>query len=244
LRSAEDFAGPSRIRRGCMRRALQIAIDGPAAGGKTTVARLVAARCKMLYLDTGAMYRALAYLALSTGTETDNASALRRLCDEDGIRVVLDAAAPLGFRIFARGGELDEQALHSSEVTAIVSSVAAHPEVRESMVLKQRAIADDVGVVMAGRDIGTIVLPDAAVKIFLTASIQARARRRQAQLAEVGIHSSLDNLTREIEERDRLDRDRPIAPLVPAPGADIIDSSNMSVKEVVARIVEIARRAA
>jgi CMP/dCMP kinase len=227
-----------------MKRPLQIAIDGPAAGGKTTVARLAAARLGTLYLDTGAMYRALAYLALASGTEADNASALRRLCDEDGIRVVLDNAAPLGFRIFARGTELDERTLHSREVTAIVSTVAAHPEVREAMVLRQRAIADDVGVVMAGRDIGTIVLPDAAVKIFLTASIDARAKRRQAQLAASGIDSSLEYLTREIEERDRLDRDRPVAPLVPAAGAHIIDSSDLSVEEVVQRIVEIARRVA
>lgn len=224
-----------------MKRPLQIAIDGPAAGGKTTVARLVAVRLAMLYLDTGAMYRALAYLALATGTESDNASALRRLCEGDGIRVVLDADAPLGFRIFARGIELDERSLHSREVTAIVSSIAAHPEVRESMVLKQRTIADDVGVVMAGRDIGTIVLPDAAVKIFLTASIDARARRRQAQLAESGGHSSLEHLITEIEERDRLDRGRPIAPLVPATGAHVIDSSAMSVDEVVQRIIEITR---
>jgi cytidylate kinase len=227
-----------------MKRPLQIAIDGPAAGGKTTVARLVAARLAMLYLDTGAMYRALAYLALATGTEADNACALRRLADEDGIRVTLDNGAPLGFHIFASGVELDERALHSTEITAIVSTIAAHPEVREAMVLKQRSIADDVGVVMAGRDIGTIVLPDAPVKIFLTASIEARARRRQAQLAESGIRSSLDRLTKEIEERDGLDRSRVVAPLVPAAGANVIDSSDMSVEDVVQEIVDIARRAA
>lgn len=227
-----------------MKRPLQIAIDGPAAGGKTTVARLVASRLAMLYLDTGAMYRALAYLALATGTEADNALALRRLCDEDGIRVVLYKTAPLGFRIFAREVELDERALHSTEITAIVSTIAAHPEVREAMVLRQRAIADDAGVVMAGRDIGTIVLPDAAVKIFLTASIAARAKRRQTQLLESGIESSLERLTKEIEERDRLDRGREVAPLVPASDAQVIDSSDMPVEEVVQRIVDFAHRAA
>jgi cytidylate kinase len=233
----------ARMRGPCMS-ALQIAIDGPAAGGKTTVAQLVARRLDLNFLDTGAMYRALAFLALHHGTEADNAQALRRLCEDDGIRVEFERKSPHGFRIFAGERELVEETLHSPDVTAIVSTVAAHAAVRDAMVTKQRAIADDLPVVMAGRDIGTIVLPDAPVKILLTASIAARAQRRRAQLAAAGIDAPLARLTEEIEERDRLDRSRPVAPLVPARGAHVIDSSDMSVDDVVNAIAAIALRSA
>jgi cytidylate kinase len=227
-----------------MAKPLHIAIDGPAAGGKTTVARALARRLHLLYLDTGAMYRALAYLALHTGTEADNAQALRRLCEDDGIRVSLDPVAPLGFRIRAAAVELCESMLQSTEVTAIVSTIAAHPAVREAMVAKQRALAANAAVVMVGRDIGTIVLPDAPVKIFLTATIAARVERRLRQLERSGVHASVARLTEEIEERDRLDRSRPVAPLVPAPDAHVIDSSTLSVEEVVDAIVAIVERVA
>jgi len=223
---------------------LQIAIDGPAASGKTTVARALSRRLHLLYLDTGAMYRALAYLALQTRTDADNAAALRRLCQQGAIRVELAAAAPLGFRIFAGDHELSEQILQSNEVTSLVSTVAAHPQVREAMVAQQRAIAARGPIVMAGRDIGTVVLPDAPVKIFLTASVAARVERRRAQLAHVGQAKdlSIHELEKEIVERDTLDRNRPVAPLVPASDAHLIDSSEMSVDEVVEEIVEIVER--
>jgi cytidylate kinase len=215
---------------------LQIAIDGPAASGKTTVARLVADRLHVLYLDTGAMYRALAFLALRTQTELDNESALVRLSQQHRIRVALDRRAPMGFRIFAGTIELSQQQLESPEVTAVVSTIAAHPLVREAMVDEQRHIAAEGPVVMAGRDIGTVVLPDAPVKIFLTASVQARVARRRAQLEAAGVDVSVHELTKDIEERDRLDQNRKISPLRKAPDAIAIDSSELSVDEVVAKI--------
>jgi CMP/dCMP kinase len=198
----------------------------------------------MLYLDTGAMYRALAYLALETRTDADNGAALVRLCEHDPIRVQSDEDAPLGFRITAGKHELGERELQSNAVTAIVSTVAAHAAVREAMVLAQRRIADDGPVVMAGRDIGTVVLPLAPVKIFLTASVTARVERRRAQLEEAGVDVDAHQLTQEIEERDRLDRSRAVAPLVPAPDSHIVDSSNLSVDEVVDEICAIVARLA
>jgi cytidylate kinase len=221
----------------------QIAIDGPAASGKTTVARLVADRLNVLYLDTGAMYRALAYMALRTQTDLDNENALVRLCEQHRIRVVLDRSANLGFCIFAGSMELTQAQLESPQVTAVVSTIAAHPRVRETMVSEQREIAAEGPVVMAGRDIGTVVLPDAPYKIFLTASVEARVLRRRAQLEEAGVDVSVHELTKEIEERDRLDENRKTSPLRKAPDAHVIDSSDLSVEDVVDRICSIVARA-
>ncbi len=223
-----------------MPRHLQIAIDGPAASGKTTVARRVADRLGVLYLDTGAMYRALAYAALHTQTDLDNENALVRLCAQHRIRVTLDRDAPLGFHIYAGEGELTQSDLESSGVTAVVSTTAAHPRVREAMVAEQRRIAQSGPVVMAGRDIGTVVLPDAPVKIYLTASVRARVARRRAQLEEAGVDVGAHELAKEIEERDRLDESRAVSPLRKAPGAIVIDSSSLSIDEVVEEICGLA----
>lgn len=215
---------------------LQIAIDGPAASGKTTVARLAARRLRVLYLDTGAMYRALAWLALRTGTDVDNGAALARLMTIAPIEVELDETAALGFRVVAGGDELDEAALSGNEVTAIVSAVSAHPAVRAEMVRAQRAIAERGPVVMAGRDIGTVVLPNSAVKIYLTASVPARITRRRIQLEEAGVNVDAHRLAQEIEERDRLDQTRAVSPLAPAPDAHMIDSSEIGAEQVVDEI--------
>ena len=218
---------------------LQIAIDGPAASGKTTVAHRLARKLQILYLDTGAMYRTLAYLAIRSRTDADNEEALARLWEAARVTISLDETAPLGFRIVAVGCELDEAALQSNEVTAIVSTIAAHPKIREAMVKSQRAIAGRGPVVMAGRDIGTVVLPLAQVKIFLTASVAARVERRRAQLLAAGVDVSAHRLAEEIEERDRLDRSRAASPLMQAPDCHVIDSSEVDADAVVAEIVGI-----
>jgi cytidylate kinase len=221
---------------------LQIAIDGPAAAGKTTVARATARRLDALYLDTGAMYRALASLALRTGTDVDNGAALARLLTIAPIEVDLDETADLGFRIKAGGIELDESELLGHDVTAIVSAVSAHAEVRSEMVSAQRRIAEKGPVVMAGRDIGTVVLPNACVKIFLTASVPARIARRRLQLERAGVDVNAHQLAQEIEERDRLDRTRAVSPLAPASDAYVIDSSDVDADGVVNEICAIVRR--
>jgi CMP/dCMP kinase len=250
IESSSSRINRSRERRGAESEALavlrppnlQIAIDGPAAAGKTTVARATARRLGILYLDTGAMYRALASLALRTGTDVDNGAALARLMSAAPIEVELDESAQLGFCISAAGRALDEAALSSNEVTAIVSVVAAQPEVRAEMVRAQRRIAEKGSVVMAGRDIGTVVLPNARVKIYLTASLPARIARRRLQLEAAGVDVDVHRLAEEIEERDRLDRTRAISPLQPAADAHIIDSSDIDADGVVDEIIAIVKR--
>jgi cytidylate kinase len=200
---------------------LQIAIDGPAASGKTTVAQLVARRLQIRCLDTGAMYRALACLALQTGTDIGDGLALARLVESANAR------------------KFGEAQLQANDVTAVVSTVAAHGEVRSAMVAAQQRIAAAGPIVMAGRDIGTVVLPKAPVKIYLTASVAARVARRRAQLEWAGLRVDVAHLRREIEERDRLDRTRPVSPLEPAADAHRIDSSDLPVERVVDEICAI-----
>lgn len=200
---------------------LQIAIDGPAASGKTTVAQLVAKRLDAEFVDTGAMYRALAYLALQHGVGATDGPGLARLVDA------------------AVRGAIPERTLQSESVTAIVSTVAAHPEVRTAMVEAQRRVAEGRSVVMAGRDIGTVVLPNAPVKIYLTASVDARVERRREQLARAGIEVDTQRLRDEIEARDRLDSTRAVSPLEPAADAHRLDSSDMPVERVVDAVCTI-----
>jgi cytidylate kinase len=154
------------------------------------------------------------------------------------VRVELDQAAPLGFRVFAGDTQLGDE-LYANRVSRIVSAVAAHPRVRDLMVERQREMAQAGPVVMAGRDIGTVVLPDAPVKIFLTASVPTRVERRAAELAARGTAVDPTSLRDEIVERDRFDASRAVAPLRPAPDAVTIDSSGMTVDEVVGKIAAL-----
>ena len=218
-----------------------VAIDGPAGSGKTTVARALAGRLGSLYLDTGAMYRALAFEALRRGYDPSDETALVALACERPVRIVSDANAAEGFVVYAGDERLGEE-IYGSAVGGVVSVIAAHPRVRELMVERQRAIARSGPVVMAGRDIGTVVLPDASVKIFLTASVPERVRRRRAELAARGTIVDEATVRSEMEERDRLDTTRAVAPLRPAVDAHMIDSSGLGVGQVVDRIAELVER--
>lgn len=217
-----------------------VAIDGPAGSGKTTVARALARRLDVLYLDTGAMYRAVALTAQRAGVEAANAEAVLECTRRRPVRVVPDADAPLGFRVFAGELELGDE-LYANDVSRLVSVVAAQPAIRALMVERQRAIAAEGPVIMAGRDIGTVVLPDAPHKIFLTASVEERVARRRAELARRGTFVESATLRAEIEERDHLDESRAVAPLRPAPDAVVVDSSGTSVETVVDRIARLVR---
>lgn len=214
---------------------LWIAIDGPAGSGKSTVARMLARRLGLLHVDTGAMYRALTLQALRKGVNLRDEEALVELAQKT--RITLSPAGDGSeVRILLEGEDITA-AVRSPEVSRNVSLVARVPGVRELMARRQRELAAQWGgVVMEGRDVGTVILPDAQLKVFLTASPEERAKRRQQDLLAQGYQVNLEQLVQEIAERDRLDSSRPVAPLVPAPDAWIIDSSGLAAAEVVEMI--------
>ncbi|MCL6518382.1 MAG: (d)CMP kinase [Armatimonadetes bacterium] len=218
-----------------MNRRISIAIDGPAGAGKTTVAKEVARRLGLRYIDTGAMYRAVAWKSLEKGIP---------LSDEEAIvdmvaKVKIDFPMGDGSRIFVDGKDVSEE-IRSPEVTRLSSPVSAISGVRKHLVAQQRRLASGGGVVMEGRDIGSVVLPNAEVKIFLTASVEERARRRYAEMKAAGISVDIETLKREIEERDHRDSTRADSPLTKVPGAVEINSDELTVDQVVERILEIA----
>lgn len=215
-----------------------IAVDGPAGAGKSTVARRLAAALDFLYLDTGAMYRALAHKALRLGVDLRDEDALSALLAETVIDLFPGTEGRP--RVMLDGQDVTE-ALRAPEVNASVALVAGFPSVRSEMVARQRDMARPGGVVMDGRDIGTFVLPDAEVKFFLTASLDARAERRFQELTRLGYDVSLEHIREEIQHRDMLDSSRPYAPLSKAEDAVSIDTTHMEVDEVVARMLEICR---
>lgn len=215
-----------------------IAVDGPAGAGKSTVARRVAQELGYLYLDTGAMYRALALKALKHGVDLRDEEQLVHLLTNTTIELAsggLDSVS-----VWMDGREVTAR-LRTPEVDASVSQVAGYPAVREEMVARQRRLARQGGVVMDGRDIGTFVLPDADVKFYLTASLAARAARRQRDLVRLGYHVDLESLSEEIRHRDLLDSTRAYSPLRQAEDAIVIDTTDMEVEAVVELVVERCR---
>jgi CMP/dCMP kinase len=212
-----------------------VAIDGPVASGKTVAARALAASLGHLYLDTGAMYRAAAYLALHNGVDLDNERAILYLIEHHRIRLVPDEGASAGYRVEIDGADTGTR-LFDPEVSSAVSTVAALPGIRSAMVADQRAMAAEGPVVMAGRDTGTVVLPDARFKFFLTASVEERAERRAKEFAERGLAVGIEEVREQIEERDRLDRNRAVAPLRAADDAIQIDSTALAAADVLARM--------
>jgi cytidylate kinase len=212
-----------------------VAIDGPVASGKTVAARALAAALGHLYLDTGAMYRAAAYLALHNGVDLDNERAILSLLEHHRIRLLPDERASAGYRVEIDGADTGTK-LFDPEVSSAVSTVAALPGVRTALVAEQRAIAKEGPVVMAGRDIGTVVLPDARFKFYLTASVDERADRRAKEFAERGLDVGIEEVREQIEERDRLDRNRAASPLRPADDARVIDSTALQASDVLAQM--------
>jgi CMP/dCMP kinase len=217
-----------------------VAIDGWVASGKTTVAKQLASDLGYLYLDTGAMYRAVAYLALKNGVDLDNEAALVSMLAHHTISIVPATDTTAGYRVLLDGHRTGDR-LFDPDVAAAVSTVAALGAIRRDLVDRQRAIAAQGPVVMAGRDIGTVVLPDARYKFFLTASVDERARRRQAEFAERGLDVPIDEVRAQVVERDRLDSTRAVSPLRAATDAITIDSTELQPEEVVARMLAAMR---
>ncbi|MDF2837148.1 MAG: cytidylate kinase [Paenibacillus sp.] len=215
---------------------INIAIDGPAGAGKSTVARLVAGQLGYVYIDTGAMYRAVTYSAQRLSIAANDHEPLQRLMGS--IQIQLEPGEQ-GQSVYVNGEDVTDK-IRSMEVTRQVSYYAASGVIREVLSRIQRELACRKGVVMDGRDIGTHVLPDAELKIFLTASVRERALRRFKELRDdSGV--TLEGLEREIAERDRLDASREISPLIRASDALELDSSGLTIEEVVASIVHLSR---
>jgi cytidylate kinase len=213
-----------------------IAIDGPAGSGKSTLARLLADRLGFVYLDTGAMYRAVAYLALRDGIALSDAAALTAVAQ----------AAELTFNdeghMVAAGVDVSDE-IRRPAVSAAVSEVSAHAAVRALLVAVQRQLAAGRNVVMEGRDIGTVVFPDAAVKVFLTAQPQVRAERRHQELLAKGVQTSPDETLAALMARDEYDSSRSVSPLFKASDAIEVDTSNLDVSQVLDRLESVVRAA-
>ncbi|EEM11937.1 (d)CMP kinase [Bacillus pseudomycoides] len=218
-----------------MDKRISIAIDGPAAAGKSTVAKVVAKELSYVYIDTGAMYRTLTYAALEQNVDIENEESLMEVLKNVNIDFQQSENTQL---VFLNGKDVSE-AIRTPNVTNRVSIVAKHRLVREEMVRRQQALAEKGGVVMDGRDIGTYVLPNAEVKIFMLASVQERAERRHLENTKKGFASSLEQLKKEIAERDKLDSEREVSPLKKADDALELDTTSLSIEEVVQKIMDI-----
>ena len=210
-----------------------IAIDGPAGAGKSTIAKKVSAELGFIYLDTGAMYRAVALKAIESGVDTKSREDIIRIIDNINIAITHDNNSQ---KIFLDGSDVSED-IRTGEVSAGAANVAAIKEVRLKMVELQRKIAGEKDVVMDGRDIGSYVLPNANLKIFLTADINERAKRRYEELALKGQQVNLDEVRENMQNRDNSDMSRAFAPLKKVPDAVEIDSTSMTIEDVAEKIL-------
>ena len=209
-----------------------VAIDGPAGAGKSTIAKLVAKEKGYIYVDTGAMYRALAIHFLKKGIAPENTEDVIEACSDADVSIRYEDGAQ---QVYLNGENVTGM-LRTEEVGNMASKTSAVPEVREKLLELQRTLAKKNDVIMDGRDIGTNILPDADVKIYLTASVETRARRRYDELKEKGEDCDLDQIAQDIKERDERDMNRETAPLKKAEDAILVDSSYMTIPEVVSEI--------
>lgn len=212
-----------------------IAIDGPAGAGKSTIARKVAAELGFVYVDTGAMYRAMAYYFLQHGISSEDQQAVEAACPD--IRVTIEYQD--GEQQVLLNGENVNAYIRTEQVSLMTSKVSQYPKVREKLVSLQKQLAAEQNVIMDGRDIGTCVLPDADAKIYLTASVRERATRRYKEQIEKGMQADLSEIEADIEKRDYQDMHREVSPLCQAEDAVLVDSSDMTIGEVVEEIIRI-----
>ena len=218
-----------------MKKNIQIAIDGPAGAGKSTIAKIVAEKLGYTYIDTGAMYRALTLKALKEHIDLENAESVTKLLMETSIEL---KPSEQGQLVFLDGQDVSKE-IRSNEVTGNVSRVACHASMREIMVEHQREMAELGGVVMDGRDIATAVLPTAELKIYMSATVAERARRRFEDNKQRGIESSIEKLKEEIALRDKLDSEREASPLTQAPDAIFLDTTNLTILQAADAILKL-----
>ena len=216
---------------------LTIAIDGPVGAGKSTISDVVAQRLGILHLDTGAMYRAVGLAALNEGVDPGDEAAVCRLCREDGARV--DVRYQNGKQVTLLNGKDVSDEIRTLTAGGAASAVSRYQPVRKMLVARQQAMARQQPMLLDGRDIGTVVLPDATVKIFLTASAEARALRRRNQLLEKGTDTPLETILAEVNARDYQDTHRAVDPLRQAEDAILVDSSDLSFEETVEKILSL-----
>lgn len=214
-----------------------VAIDGPAGAGKSTIAKLVAKEKGYIYVDTGAMYRGLAIHFLQNKIDPENTEAISEACKDADVSIGYENGIQ---QVYLNGDNITGK-LRTEEVGNMASKTSGIPAVREKLLELQRSLAKEKDVIMDGRDIGTNILPEADVKIYLTASVETRARRRYDELKEKGVECDLASISRDIQERDERDMNREVAPLRQAEGAVLIDSSNMTVSQVVNTICSYCR---
>lgn len=220
-----------------MNKRINIAIDGPAGAGKSTIAKLLAKKMNILYVDTGALYRALAVHTISVGVDIHNEDAVFDACKD--IRVTLGFADGQQ-RVFIEGNDITDR-LRNEETGNAASIISAYGYIRDKLMDLQRDLANENDVIMDGRDIGSKVLPSAGLKIYLTASVEARASRRYEELMSKGQNPDKSVITNDIINRDHQDMTRKNAPLVQAEDAILVDSSDMSIDEVVSKIYSLAK---
>lgn len=216
---------------------INIAIDGPAGAGKSTAAKLAAKELGFIYIDTGALYRSIGVAALRNGYDTTDAEKVNSLLHEISLSLKFVDGEQ---RVILNGEDVSRE-IRLPEASMAASNVSAIPEVRAFLLEMQKKLARENNCLMDGRDIGTVILPDAELKIFLTASAEIRAERRYKELIEKGTPKDYDELLSEIKQRDHNDSHRAVAPLKPAVDAYMLDSSDMSLEEVVAKIVSLAK---
>ena len=219
---------------------IQIAIDGPSGAGKSSVSKAAARELGIIYVDTGALYRTIGYYAREQGIAVDNAIAVVPYLDRIHIEVRYESGVQC---VYLNGENLGDR-IRQNEISMYASAVSSIPEVRAFLLDTQKKIAAENSVIMDGRDIGTVILPDAQVKVFLTASNEARARRRYIELQEKGMPLPYEEILADMNRRDEADRTRAIAPAIPAPDAVILDNSDLNFEETVASLLSIVRRIA